>query len=140
MPSLRQQLNDKPWIGWCVAGVILVVAVVVYFARSSNSSMEYGQEYMTQMVTVKFADTGEEMELPRGRFEKMLRDSAGGELDATKGLINPKTNQPTGFLFNKSDWDKTVERINRERKEINAQGAVPSGADPRPPVNTVPPK
>lgn len=124
MSNLRQKLNDKPWIGWTVAGAMAVLAGVVYFTRSSGSNVEYSQEYMTEMVTVKFADTGDELELPRGRFERMLRSSGSGTLDPSKGLINPKTNQPTGFLFDKSDWEKTVQRINSERKELGTDAAA----------------
>lgn len=135
MPSIRDHMQQKPWIGWAVAGVLFAAAIYLYMSRSSASNVEYGQEYMTQMVTVKFADTGDEMELPRGRFEKMLRDSAGGTLDAAKGLINPKTNQPTGFLFSKSDWDQTISRINQQRKELGtADNAGGGGIAPAPSV------
>lgn len=128
MPGFRQQLSEKPWIGWCVAAVLFAAAAYMFITRSSTKNVEYGPDYMTQMVTVKFADTGDEMELPRGRFEVMLRSINQGQLDPTKGIINPKTNQPTGFLFDKGEWQESVARINRER----AATAAASGSAPAP--------
>ena len=122
MSFSRQILEQRPWVGWALAGVLLLAAVYIYVSRSSPTNVQYGQEYMTQMVVVKYADTGDEVEMPRGRFEKLLRESSQGSLEASKGLINPKTSLPTGFLFNKSDWDKTIERINQERKEYGTAG------------------
>jgi hypothetical protein len=130
MSSIREQISSKPWIGWAIAGVLFVAAVYLYISRSSRNDVQYGQEAMTKMVTVKFTDTGDELVMPRGRFEKMLRGSVTGTLDPSKGLINPKTNQPTGFLFNKSDWDETIQRINTERKEFGTIGDAAPVAPP----------
>lgn len=132
MAELREAIAKKPWMGWAIAGVLFAAAIYIYMSRSSGSNVQYGQEYMTKMVTVKFADTGDEMELPRGRFEKMIRESSQGALDPTKGIINPKTNQPTGFLFSKSDWDETIARINKERAELGVSGG--SGNAEKPPT------
>ena len=57
--------------------------------------------------------------MPRGRFEKELR-MRGGDLDPSKGLINPKTNQPTGFLFDKKEWEETVARLKGERDAVRS--------------------
>ena len=139
MPGLRQTIEQKPWIGWAIAGILFAAAIYFYMTRSSAASVQYGQEYMTKMVTVKFADTGDEMELPRGRFEKMIRESSQGALDPTKGIINPKTNQPTGFLFSKSDWDETIARINKERAELGVSGNSAAAAAEKAPAAPVPP-
>lgn len=116
MTGIRERLNNAPWAGWTLAGVLLCVAVYVYFSRSS-SAVAYDPDQMKQEVTVKFADTGEEVVMPRGKFERQLREANRGTLDPTRGLINPKTQAPTGFLFNKAEWDATIARINKERKE-----------------------
>ncbi len=121
MASPRELLNKSPWMGWALAGVLLLLAGYLYLSRGKNT-VAYSPDSMKEMVTIKFADTGDEILMPRGRFERQLREGAQGTLDASRGLINPKTQQPTGFLFNKSDWDETIARINKERKEAGTVG------------------
>lgn len=134
MQAIRKKMEEKPWIGWVLAGVLLAAAVYLYISRSSTRSIEYGPDFMTQMVTVKYADTGEEVEMPRGRFEVMLRSVNQGQLDPTKGIINPATNQPTGFLFDKDEWRESVDRINRERAANAANGGAAPGPTTPPPA------
>ena len=137
MPDLREELNKRPWLGWIVAGVLLVVAVAVYLSRTGNDD-PYSPERMTEMVTIKFTDTGEEMEIPRGRLDLQLRQT-GGKLDPTKGLINPKTGQPTGFPFSKSEWEDMCARINASREAMGAANSTAGSIRPgEPPAPTIP--
>ncbi len=117
MPSVRETLNKSPWIGWTLAFVLLAASAYLYFTRGSDVNA-YNPERMREFVTVKYADTGETEKMPRGKFERALREANKGQLDGSKGLVNPKTGQPSGFLFDKDDWDTTIARINEERKRL----------------------
>lgn len=123
--GLRESLNQKPWISWAIALVAIGAAGYMYVRSAGGGKGSYGLDRMTEMVTIKYADTGDEEQIPRGRLEKMLR-TQGDKLDPTKGLINPKSGQPTGFIFDKSDWEETIARINRE-KEAARQGDAKTG-------------
>ncbi len=126
MANVRELINKKPWLGWSVAGAAMCVAA--YFAWRSNSVKgEYTTERMTQNVTIRFTDTGDTMEIARGRLMRDLM-MTGGPLDPTKGIINPKTNQPTGFPFDKADWETMVKQINRD----SAGGRAPTGKPAKP--------
>ncbi len=127
--GLRDAINQRPWLGWVVAGVILGLAVLIYIRRSSSDS-PYSPERMVQSVTIKYSDTGDEEQMPRGRFEKMLAEQPG-KLDPAKGLLNPKTGQPTGFLYNKAEWEETCNRINAEKAAFG-KGGQPAPAAPTP--------
>ncbi|MBI1189159.1 MAG: hypothetical protein GC200_00535 [Tepidisphaera sp.] len=111
--GVREVINKKPWLGWTLAGVLFAVMVYM-FVRGGRNTDPYSPERMTEMVTIRFADTGDEMTIPRGRMDKMLRER-GSSLDPNEGIINPKTGKPTGFLFNKKEWDEWVKRINDEK-------------------------
>ena len=127
MANLRELLNKKPWLGWSVAGAAMCVAV--YFAwRSNNVKGEYTTERMTQTLTIRFTDTGDTMEIARGRLMRDLM-LAGGHIDPSKGIINPKTNQPTGFPFDKADWETMVAQINRDSAKTKGRTAA-TGSPP----------
>lgn len=113
MHRLREWLKDSPWLGWAVAAGFLLLSVVIY-TRLSADSGPYSTERMSQTVTIKCIETGEEWEMTRGLMEQQLR-RRGGELSEDEGLVNPSTGRPTGFPFDKDEWRKTVERINREK-------------------------
>ena len=97
-----------PWIGWIVALVILAVAVWVYMRRSGASDT-YSVESMTEMVTIKYTDTGEEVQMPRGRFEILLRDRQG-LIDKTTGVINPATGAATVSGPGRADRRRPLDR------------------------------
>lgn len=115
---LREGVQRKPWLGWVFALVLGGLAVLLYL-RGGRSADPYSPERTTESVTIKFTDTGEELTMPRGRFEKLLRDQ--GELDASKGLLNPATKKYSGFLVDKDEWEETVRRINAERDALRQQ-------------------
>lgn len=123
----RKSIVKKPWVGWAVAAGCLGLAAYFHFGRGSGADL-YTPESMTEMVTIKFTDTGEEMEIPRGRLDKMLRER-GSKLDPTQGVTNPKTGQPTGFPFNKNEWEKWIARINKDKEEAG-QLKLPAGKQP----------
>jgi hypothetical protein len=120
MKRIRDFINSKPWLGWAIAGVFLLLSVVLYFSISGRGDT-YSVERMSETVTLKCAETGEEWTMTRGLMERQLR-SRTGSLDASQGIINPKTGKPTGFLFSKSEWEETVDRLNKERREVQESG------------------
>jgi hypothetical protein len=113
---VRDLLNKYPWLGWVIAGLLLGLSVWLYFARSRGSG-DYDPESMKEMLTVRYTDTDEVEKIPRGRLDQMLRRS-GDSLDPTKGIINPKTGKPTGFLVDEDEWTTMIERINREKDAL----------------------
>jgi hypothetical protein len=120
--SVREFMNKAPWAGWVVAGVLLLAAVYM-FMRGQTGTDPYSPERMTEMVTIRFTDTGDEITMPRGTMDKQLRHQ-GEKLDPSKGIINPKTGQPTGFLFNKEEWEEMVARINSEKEQARKGSAL----------------
>ncbi|MEO0482268.1 MAG: hypothetical protein AAF138_01455 [Planctomycetota bacterium] len=118
MNRLREFLNSNPLIGWSAAALFAVAVVVLLYIRLGGNST-YSVERMTEMVTIKCTETGEEWIMPRGRMEKELR-LRGGAIDASVGLTNPTTGQPTGFPFDAGSWRETVERLNREAEAARA--------------------
>lgn len=139
MDRLREFLQRSPWAGWLFAGLILAASMVVYLSRTTSDD-PYNADRMREMVTIKFTDTGDVIEMPRGRLDKELR-GRGDTLDPTKGIINPKTGEPTGFLYNKREWETMIERINAEKKEIREETrgkAVPPAPRPQPAPGSIP--
>jgi hypothetical protein len=134
MPNLRSLLKDSPWLGWVVAALCLGVAGYMTF-RQFRPADVMSPERMRDVLTIRYADTGEVVEIPRGRLDKMLR-TQGGLLDPNVGLINPKTNQPTGFLFNKDEWNDLVGRINADKKAMGIKDTAKPIVGP----STEPPK
>lgn len=127
--GLRETVNSKPWIGWAVAGAMILVAGFFAYRNMSGSGDRFAPESMRETVTIKYTDTGDTEEVHRGRLIKRLLDEQGGKVDATRGLINPKTGQPTGFLFDKREWDAMIKEL-----EVQSPKGPPSApAPPRAP-------
>jgi hypothetical protein len=126
---VRQMLN-KPWVGWAMFALLLGAAVF-YFLRGGRGTDPYTPERMQETVTIRFTDTNDEIEMTRGQLDKELR-RRGDTLDPTQGIINPKTGAPTGFLFNKSEWETMVARINAEKAEIRSTTGKSIAPAPRP--------
>lgn len=123
--GIRDFINQKPWIGWSLAGVLLVIVVYRFSTGGTSSEGPYSPERMTQMVHIRFSDTGEETDIPRGRLDKLMR-ARGTVLDPTEGIQNPKTGKYTGFPFDKSDWDEMINRINKERGVVTPKPGTQS--------------
>jgi len=124
LTRLRDVMAKNPWIGWVLALLLLGVSVGLYFLRTRGDS-PYSPDRMKEMVTIRYTDTNEVEKIPRGRLDVMLRRS-GGKLDPSKGIVNPKTGQPTGFLEDSDAWEEMVNRINAEA-EAAAAAAKASG-------------
>jgi hypothetical protein len=128
--GLRDEINQRPWLGWILAGVATLVAVYfVFFARPRGGV--YTPDQMTQIVTIRFTDTGDTIDIPRGRLisDMILQ---GGPIDPTRGVVNPKTGQPTGFPFNKADWEAMIEQLNREIRAAKGPGTKADQKAPTP--------
>jgi hypothetical protein len=112
--SIRTLMRDRPMLGWILAGFLLVAAAFFALRALRGPADPYSFQRLTEDVTIKDRETGEEWKIKRGRMEQMLWDR-GDKLDTNVGLPNPRTGTLTGFP--KSDWEATVERINRDRVE-----------------------
>lgn len=139
--AVRDYLKKHPMLGWGLCLVLLGVTAWLWLGRGGGES-PLSTDRMQEMVTIRYADTGETAQMPRGRFEKMLRD-AGTKLDPLQGLTNPKTGKPTGFLFDQQEWEQAIARVNEQidraraklpeevRKTLNeAPGRLPTGPEP----------
>lgn len=116
MQRIRDLVNKSPWAGWVVAALVLGVAVWM-FVRGGRTDDPYDPERMQELVHIRFSDTNDEITMPRGQLDKMLR-RRGETVNAAEGIINPKTGAPTGFPYNKEDWDGMIARINAEKEQI----------------------
>lgn len=124
--GIREFVNQRPWIGWSVAGVLFLIVVWRFVTHAGPEAGPYSPERMTEMVHIRFSDTGKEMDIPRGRLDKMMRER-GTVLDPSIGLLNPETGKNTGFPISKDDWDGMINRINKERGvETPKPGEKPS--------------
>lgn len=114
--GLRDTLQEKPLIAWTVSGVCLIVAAVVII-RGGKDSAPDSLERRSQTVTIRCTETGNEWQMNRGQFERLLLTS--------NGLIDPDAGIPsefaegrlTGVLIDKNDWTETVERINAMKRQ-----------------------
>lgn len=113
---MRDVLNKYPWLGWVIALLLLGLSIWLYVARTRGAG-DYDPDRMKDMLTIRYTDTDEVEKIPRGRLDQMLRRS-GDSLDPTKGIINPKTGKPTGFLVDEDEWTTMIERINREKDAV----------------------
>jgi hypothetical protein len=127
--NIREAINKNPLVGWGVAAVALAAAAVFAVTRGGDSDGP-----LTDKVTILFTDTNEKIEMRRGELEMKLLERAG-PVDATKGIINPATNQPTGVILNEGDWKRTVEKLNAMKAAAAAQsksGGNGNTAAPKP--------
>ena len=114
--GVRDVIQEKPWIGWAVAGVFIAVSLV-FFTRNQSSGRADSLERRSESVTIRCSETGNEWELNRGQFERLLL--------TTNGLIDPDAGipsrfaegRPTGVLVDKDDWEETVARVNAMKKQ-----------------------
>lgn len=123
--GLRDTVNQKPWLGWTLAGAFLAIGVGYFIWDRSADTSPYNPERLMEIVTIKFMDDGSTMQIPRGRLEKMLAERP--DLKESEGITNPKTQKPTGFLYNEADWKEMVNRINTEKAAALKAAAIPEG-------------
>jgi hypothetical protein len=133
LDKFREWVAKNPWAGWMVVLALLGIGAGIYFSRGSGGDI-YSPEAMTQTYTIRYTDTNETEKIPRGRLEKILRER--GDYDPTKGIINPKTGQPTGFLVDDEEWTSMLSRLKAEREayqKARSEGNSPLGERPATP-------
>lgn len=129
MASFRELLQ-RPLVGWSVAGAALAFAGFTLFRFGFGSEGPYDPRRLQQEVVIHFTDTNEDLKMPRGQFEAMLRQR-GKKLNPQEGITNPATGKPTGFLVAKYDWEETVQRIRAETDstaQLSPWGPAPTAA------------
>lgn len=115
--GLRSTLNERPWVGWVVAGIFATIAAFTIW-RSSGSNAPDSIERRSQMVTIRCTETGEEWTMNRGQFERMLLMEPG-MIDPTQGIPSKFADgRPTGVLVDTDEWTETVERINAMKRNV----------------------
>lgn len=111
-------LKNKPAVGWGIFAVLVLLAagVLWYSTRPAPGSVDA----LTQTITIRDAQTGDEWTVKRGKMEyELFLASNQGPLDPKTGIVNPKTGKPNGFPTD-SSWDETIRRINEQRAAAEA--------------------
>lgn len=124
--GIRETLNEKPMIGRTIA--FLAIAAAIYFAfRAGSNKAPDSLERRSQMVTIRDTLTGDEWEMNRGRFERLLLTQQG-QIDPNGGIPSKFSDgKPVGVLVDKNDWEETVERINAMKAHYGADGGGSDG-------------
>lgn len=116
--GLRETLNEKPVIGRTIA-VVALVAAGFFVVRSLNKAPPDSIERRSQTVTIRDTETGDEWEMNRGQFERLLLLQEG-QIDPGGGVPSKFSDgRPVGVLVDKSDWEETVSRINAMKAKHN---------------------
>ncbi|MBZ0171711.1 MAG: hypothetical protein K8E66_04970 [Phycisphaerales bacterium] len=111
----RDILKSKPWIGWAFSLLFLGLALLMY-VRGSGGNAPDSLERRSQMVTIRCTETGNEWQMNRGQFERLLMTQSG-MLDPALGIPSEfAEGRLTGVLVDKDDWEETVGRINAMKK------------------------
>lgn len=119
--GLRETLNDKPIIGRTLAVVAIFFAAYFMF-RALNSSEPDSMERRSEMVTIRDTETGDEWEMNRGQFERLLLLQQG-KIDPNGGIPSQFSDgKPVGVLVDKNDWEETVQRINAMKDQFGSDG------------------
>lgn len=119
--DIRELLNEKPAISRTIVGVFVVGAIVFAFRAGTNSAPD-SIERRSEIVTIRDTETGDEWQMNRGQFERLLLLS-DGLVDENGGIPSEfSEGRRTGVLVDKSDWKETVQRINAMKKSVGAGG------------------
>lgn len=111
-------MNENPAVGRTIAFIAVAVAAFFIF-RTLNKSEPDSHERRSQMVTIRDTETGDEWEMNRGQFERLLMLQEG-QIDPNGGIPSHfSEGRPVGVLVDKSDWENTVERINAMKDAVN---------------------
>lgn len=119
--GIRETLNEKPMIGRTIA--FLAIAAAIYFAfRAGSNEAPDSLERRSQTVTIRDTLTGDEWQMNRGQFERLLLTQDGKI--STEGGIPSKFSdgKPVGVLVDKNDWEETVNRINAMKDRYGSDG------------------
>ncbi len=124
MGGLRKFMQDNPMAGWAVAAVLMLAAAAALYMRFTASSES---QQLTEMVTIRCAESGETWTVARGVMEKELY-LRSYPVDPNQGLLNPKTGKFTGFPVDA--WKETVERVNAERSTVEKPPSTSNAGKP----------
>jgi hypothetical protein len=114
--GLREKLNENPQIAWTIT-VVAVLAAGFFVYRSMTRTEVDSVERRSEMVTIRDTLTGDEWEMNRGQFERLLMTQQG-LIDPEGGIPSQFSDgKPVGVLVDKNDWESTVERINALKKK-----------------------
>ncbi len=119
--GIRETLNEKPAIGRTIA--LLAVAGAIYLAfRAGSNDAPDSLERRSEMVTIRDTVTGDEWEMNRGQFERLLLTQQG-QIDPNGGIPSKFSDgKPVGVLVDKNDWEETVRRINAMKAQYGSGG------------------
>ncbi len=128
MANYKEWFKDNPIVA---GGLVVIAALAVYFAWRQFSAPGNAtlHDTLTQIVTIRDKETGDEWEMPRGRMEQLLWDRPA-PVNPNEGIVNPKTGKPNGFPI--SQWEETIKRINAERADMAAARPDPNEAKKKP--------
>lgn len=119
--GIRETLNEKPAIGRTIAFIAVAAAIYLAFRAGSNDAPD-SLERRSQMVTIRDTLTGDEWEMNRGQFERLLLTQQG-QIDPNGGIPSKFSDgKPVGVLVDKNDWEETVERINAMKAKYGSDG------------------
>jgi hypothetical protein len=125
--KFRAFMQQNPMVGWGFAAVLMLFAAGMLYMRLTAKT-EVAQ--LTEMVTLRDAETGDTWQLPRGVMEKELYMRAP-PIDPNQGLVNPKTGKANGFPVDA--WKETVQRINEDVARNDAPAAPSAPPAPKAP-------
>ncbi|MCL4221140.1 MAG: hypothetical protein KJZ65_07195 [Phycisphaerales bacterium] len=110
--GVREVLNSKPWIAWTIALLAIGVAVLFYVRGGSQSAPD-SMDKLSQMVTIRCTETGQEWDMNRGELMELLMYQPG-MIDPTKGIPSKfAEGRPTGVIVDKGVWQETVNYVNK---------------------------
>lgn len=128
--GIRETMQEKPWIGWILLGVLFVAAaylVVRPFLAQDQAAI------LSEDITLRYEDTGTEQQVNRGQFESLLIQlSARGELKLDEGMTNPATGKKTGYPVDRAYWEQIVSSILAARAQYDAERGKAPAAPPSP--------
>ncbi len=119
--GIREILNEKPVIGRSIAFVAIAAAIFFAFRAGSNSAPD-SIERRSQTVTIRDTLTGDEWQMNRGQFERLLL-TQDGKISPDGGIPSQFSDgKPVGVLVDKNDWEETVNRINAMKEQFGSGG------------------
>lgn len=119
--TVRETLNSKPWIGWGVALVAIALAAVLFYRGTTDNAPD-SVDTLSQSVTIRCTETGNEWEMNRGQLMEMLLLQPG-PVDPTKGIPSKfAEGRPTGVIVDKGAWNETVDYVNQLKEAVAKRG------------------
>lgn len=107
---MRRLLEEKPWIGWTIAGLLLAGGLFMVGRLFIGGE---SAETLTEHILITYEDTGEQSKVLRATLQRtLLSEAVNGPLDPAQGLTNPKTGKRTGFPEDRAMWEKLVADVN----------------------------